>query len=397
MKHVTLSRLTTRHRADASGLCTFHVHFCKDDAATSITAILSEKVPESLRRTIYQDRTAPPELDSLLHVSPAGEKANAAPMPKIQMSRRKSNQQDNAKMGQGRANAKPSQMTEAKGTRKVYNRGGVEKDPIMSESSTIRGWFKKPDHDWNDKRSNKQLIHKYPKTLAQYTSETTTKMDIDHNVGDDVGAAEHDWNQRCVVAFVNGGVGHMTSGACTTTVSKRWFRWQQSGEAGSILGRRPGDKATRRSVPAGVIMRGGHCLKVWTKKQQVVALSSAESEMYAAVKTATEGLGIQSVAKDLGITCRLNLHLDASATLRLVNRRGLGKAKHVDIQSLWIQEASKSNRFATKKIGTSVVNPADLMTKPLTKQKIEQFMSITCCEFLENDKSQRKNRPTKAK
>ena len=100
---------------------------------------------------------------------------------------------------------------------------------------------------------------------------------------------------------------------------------------------------------AGVIMRGRHCLKVWTKKQQVVALSWAESEQYAAVKTAAEGLGIQSVARDLGITCRLDLHLNASATLRLVNRRGLGKAKHVDMQSLWIQEASKSDRFATKK------------------------------------------------
>ena len=122
-------------------------------------------------------------------------------------------------------------------------------------------------------------------------------------------------------------------------------------------------------------MRGGHCLKVWTKKQQVVALSSAESELYAAVKTASEGLGIQSAAKDLGITCRLNLQLDAATTLSLVNRRGLGKAMHVDMQSLWIQEASKSNRFCTKKIGTNG-NRADLMTKPLTKQKIEQLMSI---------------------
>ena len=92
------------------------------------------------------------------------------------------------------------------------------------------------------------------------------------------------------------------------------------------------------SVSAGVITRGDHRLKVWTKKQQVVALSSAESELYSAVKTASEGLGIQSVAKDLGISCRLNLHLDASATMCLVNRRGLGKAKHVDMQNLWIQE-----------------------------------------------------------
>ena len=48
-----------------------------------------------------------------------------------------------------------------------------------------------------------------------------------------------------------------------------------------------GDKATRRSVSGGVIMRGGHCLKVWTRKQQMVSLSSAESELYAAVKTAS--------------------------------------------------------------------------------------------------------------
>ena len=85
-----------------------------------------------------------------------------------------------------------------------------------------------------------------------------------------------------------------------------------------------GDKATRRSVSAGVIMRGGHCRKTWTKKQQVVSSSSAESELYAAVKAASEGLGVQSLAKDLGVACWLNLHLDASATMCLVSRRGLG-------------------------------------------------------------------------
>ena len=101
-------------------------------------------------------------------------------------------------------------------------------------------------------------------------------------------------------------------------------------------------EATRpagRSVSAGVITRCGHCLKVWT---QVVSLSPAGSELYAAVKTASEGLGIQSVTKDMGISCGLNTHRDATATMCLVNRRGLGKAKHVDMQNLWIKEASKS-------------------------------------------------------
>ena len=108
--------------------------------------------------------------------------------------------------------------------------------------------------------------------------------------------------------------------------AKCWFRRQQSGELEAYSGADWGDdKATRRLVSARVIMRGGHCLKVWTKKQQVVSLSSAESELYAAVKIASEGLGIQSEAKDLGISCGPNLHMDALATMCLVNRRGLGK------------------------------------------------------------------------
>ena len=75
----------------------------------------------------------------------------------------------------------------------------------------------------------------------------------------------------------------------------------------------------------------------------MVSLSFAESELYAAVKTAAEVLWIQSVAKDLRISCGLNLHLDASATMFLVNRRGLGKPNHVDMQNLWIQEASAAH------------------------------------------------------
>ena len=119
---------------------------------------------------------------------------------------------------------------------------------------------------------------------------------------------------------------------------------------------------------------------MWTKKQQVVALSSAESELFAAVKTASEGLGIQNVARDQEISCRLNLHLDVSSTMCLVNRRGLGKANHVDMQNLWIQEAFKSGQFATK-VDTSVY-PADLMTRPIPKARIEQLMSLMGYEFV---------------
>ena len=35
-------------------------------------------------------------------------------------------------------------------------------------------------------------------------------------------------------------------------------------------------------------MRGGHCLKVWTRMQHVVSLSTADSELYAAINTASK-------------------------------------------------------------------------------------------------------------
>ena len=42
-----------------------------------------------------------------------------------------------------------------------------------------------------------------------------------------------------------------------------WFRWQQSGELEAYSDADwGGDKAARRSVSAGVITRGAHCLKV---------------------------------------------------------------------------------------------------------------------------------------
>ena len=74
-------------------------------------------------------------------------------------------------------------------------------------------------------------------------------------------------------------------------------------------------------------MSCGHCLKVWTKKQQVVSLSTSDSELFAAVKAASEGLGVRSLAKDLEIVCKLNVHLDASATMCLVNPREIGQGE----------------------------------------------------------------------
>ena len=79
-----------------------------------------------------------------------------------------------------------------------------------------------------------------------------------------------------------------------------------------------------------------------------------------------------------------NQNLVASATMCLVNCRRLGKAKNVDRQNLWVKEASKSGRLVTK-VGTGV-NPADLMTQPMPRSKVEQLMNIMCYEFINENR-----------
>ena len=62
-------------------------------------------------------------------------------------------------------------------------------------------------------------------------------------------------------------------------------------EAYSDADWRGGDKATRRSVSAGAIMRGGQLCEGVDQTHQVLSLSTAESELKSAVKAASEGLG----------------------------------------------------------------------------------------------------------
>ena len=122
-------------------------------------------------------------------------------------------------------------------------------------------------------------------------------------------------------------------------------------------------------------MRGTHCIKVWCKKQAVVALSSAEAELYAALKAAAEGLGVQALELDMGLDAEVALHLDSTAALSLAHRAGLGKAKHIELQHLWLQEVVRNGRIRAHKVHTDI-NPADLMTKHLAEERVTQLMHI---------------------
>ena len=97
-------------------------------------------------------------------------------------------------------------------------------------------------------------------------------------------------------------------------------------------------------------MMGEHLLKHWSTTQKVLALSSGEAELYGVVKGASEALGLQSVASDLGISVNLHVKTDSSAAVGICNRAGIGKVRHLATGQLWVQERIRSGAFRLYKL-----------------------------------------------
>ena len=90
-----------------------------------------------------------------------------------------------------------------------------------------------------------------------------------------------------------------------------------------------GDKTTRKSTSGGALMWGDCLIKSWSKGQSVAALSSAEAELYAAIKTSCELLGIITIMGEWGIggegeKLRGKVYADASVALGIISRNGIG-------------------------------------------------------------------------
>ena len=140
-----------------------------------------------------------------------------------------------------------------------------------------------------------------------------------------------------------------------------------------------GCSKSRKSTSGAVIMLGKHLVKSYSRMQKVIAMSSAEAETYGMVSCSAEILGIQACARDMGMYFEATIYADASAALGIVQRRGIGKVRHIRTQSLWLQEAHATKRLGFEKIdGTR--NPSDLMTKHLTDTLQQRHLEYMCTQ-----------------
>ena len=128
-------------------------------------------------------------------------------------------------------------------------------------------------------------------------------------------------------------------------------------------------------------MLGQHLIKSWSSTQASISLSSGEAEFNGVVRGAGIGLGYQSLVKDLGQHLPVRVWTDSSAAIGVCSRQGLGKLRHLDTHTLWVQQAIRARKIVLCKVDGET-NPADILTKhSLGRERLIELTRSLDCRF----------------
>ena len=122
-------------------------------------------------------------------------------------------------------------------------------------------------------------------------------------------------------------------------------------------------------------------MKAYSRTQSNIALSSGEAEFYGLVSTASEALGRVAMSEDFGDKIDAYLYADASAAIGVSNREVLGRIRHLDTQSLWVQQARRKLRLGLGQV-LGIESPSDLMTKHVDSKLLGEHVRCMGREFV---------------
>ena len=144
-----------------------------------------------------------------------------------------------------------------------------------------------------------------------------------------------------------------------------------------------GDPKTRCSTSGGVLASGPcftvrHC----SVTQTTVSLSSAESEAKAITKGCIEALYVKHLLEHK--TARpfnIEVWTDSSSAKAIIQRFGPGRrAKHLEVQTMWVQQLNKLGLISMNMLGT-LENVADMMTKHVPRGVLDKLAGMMGYSF----------------
>lgn len=145
-----------------------------------------------------------------------------------------------------------------------------------------------------------------------------------------------------------------------------------SGSPGNLLGFTDADYAgcldTRKSRSGFVFMFNGAPISWSSQRQNVVSLSTAESEYIALSHGAKEAIWLRQFVKELNINCNsVRIFVDNQASIKLAsNSEHHKRSKHIDVRYHFIRDIVNKKQIALEYV-SSKDQLADIFTKPLAK------------------------------
>ena len=134
----------------------------------------------------------------------------------------------------------------------------------------------------------------------------------------------------------------------------------------------------RKSTSGGVVYLNGNAVKCYSRLQPIVALSSAESELFALTEAAKELLGLKQLFEHLfdEVASPLPLLTDSSSARQVGQMTGfLRRLRHVDLRLCFLQDRVEAGQLLLEHTpGTE--NVSDLQTKNLPAKQTWRFIEF---------------------
>lgn len=153
-----------------------------------------------------------------------------------------------------------------------------------------------------------------------------------------------------------------------------------------------GDCETRRSMSGYVAMMGGAAVAWGARPQEVVALSSAESEYISMCNGARETVWLRRLVSGMkiidGMDAPTTMLVDNQAAKALANNSAVNRRnKHIDVRFHYTRQVIQEGALKPRYCCTEEM-VADMMTKPLGRVKLQKFRNDAGLHETESAKRQ---------
>ncbi|WVZ02051.1 hypothetical protein V8G54_022857 [Vigna mungo] len=137
---------------------------------------------------------------------------------------------------------------------------------------------------------------------------------------------------------------------------------------------------TRKSRSGYVFTLFGTAVSWRSTLQSVVALSTTEAEYYALAEGVKEALWLKGLVRELGFDQKsVCVHCDSQSAIHLASHQSYhSRTKHIDVKLHFVRSIVESGDVQICKIA-SEENPADMLTKPLAKERFLLLLSRIGC------------------